>query len=467
MNSQKYVSGKDYSYLLMIVAGILFFILFAILAYFNRLPYEDYTFISLSKDISPLKAMSHIYETYSARWSAHSLAFSFSMLYEQEHFLFCFNLITVTTFFTSIFLLLKKILGYLFEFKIQNKILLAYSGLFSICFFFTSYNIGQAWFWYMVSWMYMWSIISGNFLMLILLSKKPEWWRIPLLVALTAYIAGAAESYAVIYIFILAAILVLKKQNIISDLTSKISALSLILTLTLLILFFTITLFAPGTWARKNMLTDASFSEHIIMVMKAYGKIILFQTPALTPYLLIFGMPWMLLGLQVSAKEKTDIKSLIPAFIKSVFGMAVLVLILIIPASWILYDLPPARALSQVSLLMAAYVSFVFFYIGYKVALPAKRIIKISVASLTVGVLILCFQVANQYTIAGKYAMEYDKRIMVATEHERAGRKTTLLFKPLPPSGMIYSDEYSADSLQNNYFEKLYGLSFHIAAESK
>jgi hypothetical protein len=133
-----------------------------------------------------------------------------------------------------------------------------------------------------------------------------------------------------------------------------------------------ITILAPGTYARKSILTHATFVEHIIMVIKAYGIIILKQSPRHIPYLILFGAPWLLLGIKFSSDIKIKIKNLFYPFVKSILLMGLLILILIFPASFVLYDVPPARALSQVSLLLSIYVSFIFFYMGYKVQLPVK-----------------------------------------------------------------------------------------------
>ncbi|TAL61887.1 MAG: hypothetical protein EPN85_03760 [Bacteroidetes bacterium] len=448
--------------ILLYISGILFFALYVLLARNNRLPFEDYHFISLTQDMGAIKAMQYIYEVYSARWSAHTIAFSLSVLYDNAYFLFLFNIGTLAALFVSLCLAMKSLFNGIVEFNLPKNTLLVYTVLFTTSFFFSSYNIGESWFWYMVNWMYMWSIIAGNLLMWLLLSEKTTPIRILAITVITAYIAGAAESYALIYILLLALMIVLKKQN--APFTGNIQIRSVYFALTLLVLFYMITILAPGTWARKDGLTDATFAEHVIMVLKAYGKVLL-QTPALIPYLLIFGIPWVILGNLCSSEKKETVNGLLTIFLKSLVFMGMAILVLILPASWILYDLPPARALSQVSLLLTIYVSFLFFYIGYKIQLPQKFRKWTATVAMIAGIAVITFHLTDQYKVTGNFSKDYDGRITRIKREESTGRKNTLYFERLSPSGMLYSDEISSDSSLNKYFEKLCSPNFHVAVK--
>jgi len=453
--------------ILLSIICLLFIVLYSILSFNNRLPYEDYILISVTKEVGSIKAMMNIYYAYCARWSAHTLAFCFSQFYENKIFLAAFNLISFSILITSFFLLIKKILNGIYFFHINNKFLLLYSILLTCCLFFSSYDIGQTWFWYMVNWVYVWSIIAGNFLLWILLHEKLKLSHIPFIIILTAYIAGAAESYSTIYILFLLTMFIIKKKNIACIFTEKIAPHSLLISLTLLVLFYMITIFSPGTWGRIDGLTHATFIQHCIMVMKAYGIVILKLTPKLIPYLILFGLPWMILGQTISSNNKIEIKKILPSFIKSILLIGSLILILILPASWILYDLPPARALSQISLLLSVYTSCFFFYIGHKIQITKKIIDRIIFFSSTASVCVLCFHIMNQHSITSNFSNEYDKRIEYVTKKNNSGRKNTAFIDPLPASSMIYSDELSTDSLSNIFFEKVYGLNFHLAVKSE
>ncbi|MEK6615371.1 MAG: hypothetical protein AABZ32_04565 [Bacteroidota bacterium] len=451
--------------ILLSITGILFLVLYIILSFHNRFHSDDYALLSYTKEVGVIDAVINRYNGFCARWSADTIAFSLIGFYRYNFFLPLFHTATLIALILSFSLLIKKIFAIIFLKKIDNLSIFLYSILFTTCFFFSSYNTAEVWWWYVSAWTYLWSIIAGNFLFWILLSEKLKAPHVAFIIILTAYIAGATESYSLIYIFFLVVIVFLKRKNILSIFSSKIQYNSLIVTLALLVLFYMITILAPGTWARKDILTHATCTQHIIMVMKAYGKIVLYQTPKLVPYLLLFGIPWMLFGQNIASEEKVETKKLLSPFIKSIFLISILILILILPAAWILYDIPPARALSQVSLLLSSYASFIFFYIGYKIQIPKKIFQVIIFFALILSVIVLSFHSINQYSITRKFANESYKRIKYLLQENISGRKNTVFLEPLPASGMIYCDELSSDSTFNESFEKTYNLKFHVAVK--
>lgn len=452
---------------LLSIICLLFIVLYSILSFNNRLSYEEHILISIIKNMGVMDAVIYFYNFISGRWSANTLAFSFSIFYKQRFFLLGFNCITLLFLILSFYLLSKKIINKIFNFRIHKFALIIYSLLFTSCFFLSSYDIGQIWFWYIANWMYLWSIIAGNFLLWILLLGKLKTIHVPFIISLTAFISGASESYSIIYILVIFSFIILKRKNKFPSLTDAVQKSTLIITFFLLLLFYMITIFAPATWARKDMLTDASFIEHVIMIMKAYGIIILYQTPKLIPYLLLFGLPWMILGQTLSSSNKIEVTKIFPLFIKSIFLIGIFILILILPASWILYDPPPARALSQASLLLSAYASFIFFYIGYKIQITKKITNLITFFASVTSVCILCFHIVNQYSITSNFSKEYDNRTAYILKENNMGRKNSIIFESLPSSGMIYSDELSSDSTSNEHFKKTYNLKFHVAVKKE
>lgn len=452
------------NFLLLVILGILFFTLYTILAWFNRLPYEDYHFISLTKDSSPFQAMLCLYEAYSARWSAHLLGFSFSQYYEHPYFLPTFNLITLAALMLSFYLLLTRILP---GDRIKKQVLILYTILFTTSFFFASFDIGEVWYWQLVNWMYLWSLIAGNLLVYVLLGpKRPSPFRFAIIAVLGAYIAGASESYASTYILFLIFLIFLKNKRLLPALTERIHNSVLWFALLLQISLYPIMLFAPGTWVRKGLLTDASFGEHMIMTLKGFGIVVL-QIFPLLPNLLLFSVPWLLVGYCFTAKEKIKKGSVVPlVFINGAF-LGATIYLLIFPASWILYDPPPARALSQVSLLLAGWFAFAFYWLGSRALISEKLIRPVCSVSLLIAAAFLLFHIYDQFTITKRFSAAYDARIARIIHETNAGRKNTLLFTPLPPSGMLYSDELSADSVKNEFFEKLYSPAFHVAAKNQ
>src|ERR1039458_6692991 len=157
---------------LLLIITILFILLYMLLGFHNRMPYEDYCFLSQLKNAGAIEVMLKTYNEYCARWSAYSIAFMFAPLYSTGFFLPVFHACALVILFCSFFFLIKRIVTLLFRKGISNVMLMTYTLIFTLCFFFSSYNIGEVWFWYMSDWAYLCSIIAGNFLFWILFSGK-------------------------------------------------------------------------------------------------------------------------------------------------------------------------------------------------------------------------------------------------------------------------------------------------------
>ena len=134
----------------------------------------------------------------------------------------------------------------------------------------------------------------------------------------------------------------------------------------------------------------------------------------------------------------------------------------IIPASYILYDVLPARALSQVTFLLSATMALIFFLLGRNSTLPngiPKLIFSRGLALLPLLVGYTAFQ---QYNYAKNFSTQYDERITDLKKLQQAGDTNTVIVKPLPPSGFLYSDDLSTDSINNVPYKKIVGLDFQL-----
>ncbi|MBI3503125.1 MAG: hypothetical protein HY063_15165 [Bacteroidetes bacterium] len=384
-------------FILLSLAGILFLILYFVLSINKKCSADDMALLSFVQQKGVLGAVADRYNNFCARWSADTLAFLMIIGCSNKFFLFTIRSFTLFALIFSFFLLLRIFFSTLFQAKMNNTTLLLYSLQLSACLFFISYDVDEVWFWYVSGFTYLWSIIMGNFLLRIFFSKKPNLFYFFLLLILAAYIAGAAESYAIIFILFLVILFILKRKNIFYPVTNQLQKKLLLSAIVFLSLFYLITIFAPGTWERKDMLTHAGFTAHFIMAIKAYLKIIFLLTPKVILYLFLFGIPWIFIGETFSSERKTELKKLFSFLLKNIFIAGIVILVLVFPASWILYDVPPARALSQVSFFISAIASYVFFCIGYKFYLPARISKAVATIALTGAVVILLCQIIKVF----------------------------------------------------------------------
>jgi hypothetical protein len=433
-------------YWFLLPAIILFLFLYGILSFHNRLAADDFFYWGLTKEGGPWYAMMFQYEAFCGRWAAHIPACFFLGFYKIPFTLFIYHLVTLIALLTGIYLLLSKLLLRYFNYSNRN-ILILYSFLFCIAFFFSSYSISETWFWYIAVWTYMWSIIMSLFLFNELLEARSKLISWPIIMISAAFIGGACESYAVIDIMILVFMILhyrFKKNNkSLGDkrrLNNKIFFALVILSVS-----FAITYFSPGTTIRKELLPQTSFFEKTYMHFKVYGKLLLILTPPRLPWLILFSLPWIFIGAQLPASPFFNL-SIKQYFFRSSLILLTAVFIILLPTSFAMSDLAPGRALSIVSICFCIYFSMLFIYIGrYKNIKEKLKVIgKYSFA--VISTVFLIIQLAHQSGLVYFYNRAYDQRIEYLIDLEQKGNKETVELERLPDSGMLYWEEIKTDT---------------------
>ena len=144
----------------------------------------------------------------------------------------------------------------------------------------------------------------------------------------------------------------------------------------------------------------------------------------------------------------------------------VLVMISLLPVAFIMSEMGPERAWTQVSLYITIFAALLALYAGraLKNKYETNTVIRLYAAFATLYVIATGTAVVLQ---AGNYSKAYDDRIVTIIDHKNAGGKETLLLKQLPSSGWIHSAEVSEDTTHfNNVFLKEFlQLNFPVAAE--
>jgi hypothetical protein len=129
----------------------------------------------------------------------------------------------------------------------------------------------------------------------------------------------------------------------------------------------------------------------------------------------------------------------------------------------------PARILFFVTFLLSTYLSILSFLVGYFQVMSSHFYTNIlKRTSLITAFSVLLFQLIQQTSISSTYASQNDERIAFITELNNRVHKDTLIYlTPLPPSGMLYSAEITADTnhFTNKELRMGYHLKFHVALE--
>jgi hypothetical protein len=463
------MKGRFY-FLLLAIPSFLFVLLFFVLSYYDRLAADDFYYLGGYSERGVWGCMRDLYIGYSARWTAYLLTGWIISLNSFKQYHFIFNCVTYFTLVVSLCFLIKNTLLKLLNIKLSKKVNLLYALILSCSFFFSSYSPGETWFWLVQVCTYLWSIIMSLTLINILLDEKLKAIHILLIIISSVFIGGASESFALINIFLLSSCLILSNSGIRKALPVSFSSnrtvnKKIILALLFLLISFGITMIGPGNEVRYNALPKVNFIQTVWIQIKSFIKIIFIRTPSNMHYLFLFSLPWLILGKYLSPSiQKMNLLPVLFSLKKYFFIVLILIFIFLVPTSFIMSELGPDRALSQISFLISFCFAVLFFIIGFRVQIRERtfQILKIITVISSLAVLTITFQ--KQFSISKRYAAAYDQRMHFLTDLNKSGQKNVIELNALPSSGMIYSAEISTDTsyFTNNFLEYALHLQFDV-----
>lgn len=446
--------------------AILFLILYFILSIHSRIAGDDYFYLWLKNTFGAWDGMIYQYNQWSGRWATHWIGCAMISHWRNPYFLPIVNFFTLGVLYFSLKIGFEIITA-LLKITIDNIIIPPLIILLITTFFFTSFSIGETWFWYIIILTYLWSIIAFIFLLDLIFSFQNNFQTILFIIVCSAYIGGASESYALIFLFSLSAILLYRKKLNIDKFFTAIDY-KLILAFSVLLLSFSFSYFAPGTEIRHSLLPHTPLLEKLQVFSKSYIKYFLYYLPDKIIYLLLFSIPWLYFGSQYlknSFKEKEVIK-----IIKNITLLfLVLLAITLLPTSFIMSETGPGRSLSIVSILTVIYYSILFSLLGIFID-PNKILNRILFASLSlVSILFLIFTIYFQSIITKHFSQACDERLQSIDAALKNNLYSTLELNKIPPEGMLFWDELSKDSsyFTNKHLKDGLNLPFHVKLKSK
>ena len=122
------------------------------------------------------------------------------------------------------------------------------------------------------------------------------------------------------------------------------------------------------------------------------------------------------------------------------------------------------------SFMLCVYLIVFSFYAGYSQAINEKKLSILKITSITLGLIMMIYNLSTQYLISNKYTSSLESRITYITNLNRKIKKDTLiLLPPLAPSGMLYSAEIMADTTHftNQELRLGYNLKYHVIRENE
>jgi len=424
---------------LIIALSILF--LFA-LAYFNHFAADDFFFLHAVKEHSILDITKDIYFNSSGRFLSVLLTSTTTLLMDTVFGLAIFNILG----FILLFFAVKYLISY---FLTKKKHRIYYSFYFSLIIVFSSFSIGENWFWMSAFFPHTLSFIFLLFVIGISIREARQWQYI--LGSMAAlYIGNSSEIISIISIFAVFVYLVLRLRK-----KQKINCTVLLFSF-FIISGFLINYFSPGTDERKELLANASQ----IGFFKAFfvsGYITLKKTAVSLFFIIPFSL--FIIPFWNRMDEKFKLFTLIKKHIFKIITFYILfVIVYLLPIAYLFHDLGPDRMFLLFSTTTAILVSLFIAFFVRKINLDFIKPILVLTA-------LLYFMI--QLNIVKKYSFAYDKQ----TEILKQGKNTKeeIIIQALPKSGLLYRQNIRDDNryFVNQFIKEYYQLDGTIVIKNE
>ena len=444
----------------------LFVVFFLMLSYHARISGDDFFYLWLKNSFGAWKGMVYQYENWSGRWSAHFIGCWLVTFGLHKTFMLMINAVTGFMVISAFFFLLTY-LEKRFSIRTSNEEKSAMSILLMTGFFFASYSKGETWFWFIIILTYLWSIIAFILTIPLIFSGKKKVEEFIFIGLLTSYIGGASESYALIFLALLFSAffsrIFIQRKSLRDPANVK-----LIFGITLLLISFAFSYFAPGTEIRHSLLPQSTLDEKLIIGLKSIAKYFVRFIPGKLPYLLLFSVPWAAFGYRYFNKKYPA--SLLMRFMRNGTVIFILILFLMfLPTVFILSESGPDRALSVISLATVLYFALMFAIAGALIERKNVWNFRWMVILNCASCCLLIYHFYTQFTIASGFSNAYSQRMKLIEAERFAGRTAVLKVDPLPQEGMLYNDELSVDTgyFTNKHLRAGLNLPFAISLNSR
>lgn len=456
-------------------ASALFVALYAILSYNNRLAADDLYYLANYPKVGVWGCMEYLYQTFSGRWSAYLYTGAVVALSHFKWTLFVFHAFTLASLITILALILHQLLNLRLQLQLKKHEILLYATITTMGLFFTSYSIGETWFWVVQVCTYLWCIIMSLLLIHAFLNNGSTGFNLLLIFIAGLFIGGSSESYALVNLFLLSGFLFLAnirfpKLPFLHLPTSKKLNIKLTIALIAVLIGFAITMAAPGNGVRYDALPHPSKAMLGWILIKSFIKIAFIRTPLNLPMLLLFGLPWFLLG---NRMQKNSSVVSFARFSKSALPylciFLTMIIVFLIPTSLVMAELGPDRALSFVSFFIALSFSAGLFWAGMRLSVGKRTIHLLKIGIPATMIILLAYQTTNQRQITSAYARSYDSRNNQLKTVEQKKEDSIIVLDSLKPSGMLYSAEISTNPnhFSNQFLKASIGLNHEVQVRSK
>ena len=416
------------------ISNVIFIIMYIVLALNNRIAHDDYYSIYCVNKTGIIESVISQYNNWCTRYISVFLSFSIASLLKYQYTLFIYNVLLLILFITSIYYSIyfhRKLLN---KPTINGKLqILNYAVFVVSAIFYSSFNIGETWFWLSSNSTYLLSVIMLFFAFAFIFNEKKKISYNIIIIFASLFIGGSNGALSVILLFVLFVLFFFHKY----EKSNKLIANKLLLSFVSILISFTILFIGNGNNVRGSFFNQISVFESFILNIKMTAIILFLRVPNILIYIILFIIPsYHLFTNTKNISRSTFIKrSLVSTFV-----LLLLLFFFQLPITYKTQDVAAIRTLFPISTLFLVYGLYLVYNIR-QLKLFRLRI-PISFIKLVLFFIIIfnIWNLATQYKITQNYADKYDKRIEFINQ---MSNMDTVILEPLPNSGFLYSSEVS------------------------
>ncbi len=468
--------------ILLIVLNVMFFTYYLLLSFYNRLHFDDYSFLWVIRDKGSIQYFIDVYFGLSGRF----IAYAYIWLYTKVIlWTGSYTFLPILNWLLGVFLL-NLVSVNLFR-HVSKLLVINISILFFNIFCLTNIDFP------IMYWLCAMSYLLVPIVFLCLINELffSRGKHNTLLIAIYSIIVGGGLEVftptAIVILFLCLVFYFNTTKGSVSTFLSEIKTRNLIISLTIISFSFIIVLLAPGNYLRMDMGAEfvhpSSISQYLIFMLKAVGVYFYFIS-FYVPYYAVFILLFAIIG--INSKKYFCLNSYFKYLIISVVLYALIIFFSVFQNVYLMSGFGLQRTYTHPVFFTILFFSVNGFLIGYfylkeKYVTLLSRISTVFILGLIV--VMLC-NLVNDIPVAEKYSRSVDERNELLLKLNKEGNTKLVKLKPLYKPEILdakymflneigkknnqkpllyYSSEISSDSIgvslhQKKYFKLNYNI---------
>lgn len=398
------------------------------------------------------------YSYYCTRYFAVLANLSVIRFFSFTYGLFIFNLVLFTLYLFAF----NNIINCFFTSnKLGNFHRFNYSLFLLSAIFYTTFRIGETWFWLASSSTYALSLGCAIWGVGLILKKNFKLIQLIGIFIFFSFVGGSNGTLSLFILVLFALVLFFQsKLNISKLIIRKLWFSMLVCTLAFGLLYL-----GPGNDIRSSCFEDISILESFFLNFKTTAMILLLRIPHVLPMLLLFSVAISLL-FRIKNVSKLNF-SFFKKIMLLMFCFIGLVFLFQWPITYKTQDVGAYRTLFPMSVLSLVFGSAFFYLVMQKNKLSIVNKKRLTHIVLSLIIVVQCGILIHQTHTVKKYADNYDARMEYLERNLDSSE--TLWLDRLPNSGFLYSAEISTSPkhFTNQHLKSGLGLRAEVALKGE